>query len=416
MFEDKEWAQYLLGACRALQYAYNWYEAGDVSPEEAAEAFKVIIEDAPLNLRTCPNPAGGKIFRLNSSGKTQEYGDAGDWQDPTGDATIPPVPAREGGTPDDQKCLAAKNAAHVLELLYENITDSFNAGLDEAETATALTLGLVSLIGAEFAPITFALVTFFGIVFSVLYGALEFVGADLWDDTFTQALYCILLNCANNVDGVVTFDWDCFQAALSAQTTIVPLEFTQLRLFGQIEYLLLVIGGVDALNHAGATTAITDDDCSGCEATWCYKFDDTHRLSEWTAGYWNHATDTSSPTYSGGVWNSGDSPPRISYITLAWFFDTPVTITDAAILATTVPQTGGGMGIYVNGSDPTAPFAGGDGVQIFDWNGGYIAGTYGDVMSLNVTLRALDLGDPAFTSGDMQFSGLGDNPIGENNC
>lgn len=238
-----------------------------MSPEDAAEAFRVIVQDAPYNLRTCQNPAGGKIFRVNAAGRVQELSDAGEWQDPTGDATIPPVPEREGGTPDDQVCLAAKNAAHVLELLYENITDSFNEGLDEAEAATALTLTLVGLIGAEFAPITFALVTFFGIVFSVLYGVLEFVGADLWDADFTLALVCILQGCATNTDGVVTFDWECFENALAKQTTITDLTFEQLRLFGQIEYLLLVIGGADALNQAGATTAITDDDCSGCACT-----------------------------------------------------------------------------------------------------------------------------------------------------
>jgi len=243
---------------------YNWYEAGDLSPEEASEAFRVIVQDAPYNERTCPNPAGGKIFRINASGKTEELGDAGEWQDPTGDATIPPIPPREGSDPDII-CLAAKNAANVLQLLYENITDSFNTGLDEAEAATALTLTLVGLIGAEFAPITFALVTFFAIVFSVLYGVLEFVGADLWDEAFTNNLICILRDCASADAGVVTFDWECFQAALAAQTNVFSLTFEQLRLFGQIEYLLLVIGGIDALNTAGATTAITDDVCDcGC--------------------------------------------------------------------------------------------------------------------------------------------------------
>lgn len=267
MFDDQEWSQYALGALSVLGNVYNWYEAGDMSPEAAAETFRVIVQEAPYNLRTCPNPAGGKIFRVNSSGHVQEYNDAGEWQDPTGDATIPPVPEREGGTPEDQICLAAKNAAHVLELLYENVTDSFNEGLDETEAATALVLGLVALIGAEFAPITFALVTFFSIIFSVLYGVLEFVGADLWDETFTLTLVCILQGCASNDDGVVTFDWDCFEAALAKQTNVFDLTFEQLRLFGQIEYLLLVIGGVDALNAAGATTAITDDDCSGCACT-----------------------------------------------------------------------------------------------------------------------------------------------------
>lgn len=273
-----------MGALEGLQYAYNWYESGDLSTEAAAEAFRLIVQDAPYNTRTCPNPAGGKIFRISSTGKVQEYGDPGVWQDPSGDATIPPIPAREGGTEADQKCLASKNAAHILELLYENITDSFNEGLDSTEAATALVLGIISLIGVEFAPITFALVTFFSIIFGVLYGILEFVGADLWDDTFTEALTCILLNCSTNVDGVVTFDWDCFQNALASQVTIVPLTFDQLRLFGQIEYLLLVIGGVDALNTAGATTAITDDDCSFCEEIVCSEETDftDGELHDWT--------------------------------------------------------------------------------------------------------------------------------------
>lgn len=416
MFEDKEWGQYLLGAAKVLGDVYNWYEAGDLTPEEAAEKFRVIVQDAPYNPRTCPNPAGGKIFRIAQNGKVEEYGDAGEWQDPTGDATIPPVPEREGGTPDDQKCLAAKNAAHVLELLYENITDSFNEGLDSTEAATALVLGMVALIGAEFAPITFALVTFFSIIFGVLYGILEFVGADLWDETFTQVLTCILLDCATDVDGVVTFDWDCFNNALAAQVTIVPLTFDQLRLFGQIQYLLLVIGGVDALNQAGATTAITDDDCSACAATWCYNFDAANRLGDWLAGYWVHGGGETSPSFSSGVWNDGVSPSRISYINIYWEFASPITITDAGIIATTAPQMGGGQGIWINGSDPASPFGGGDGALIWGYNSGYVPGTYTGVNSISICLRALDIGMPAFDLSEMQFSGIGENPFGDDNC
>jgi len=263
-FDDREWAQFLLGAAKVLGDPFNWYEAGDMSTDEAAETFRLIVQDAPYNLRTCPNPAGGRIFRVDALGKVQELSDAGTWEEPSGDATIPPVPERSGGTPEDQICLAAKNAANTLELVYENLTDSFNEGLDATEAQTALVLGIVALIGAEFAPITFALVTFFSVVFGVLYGVLEFVGADLWTEDFTDALVCILRDCASNDAGVVTFDWDCFETALAKQTTVVPLTFDQLRLFGQIEYILQVIGGVDALNAAGATTAISDDDCSGC--------------------------------------------------------------------------------------------------------------------------------------------------------
>lgn len=268
LFDDTEYAQWILGALETLVYDYNFYESGDLSPSGAAEMFRGIIQDAPYNLKTCANPDGGKIFRVNAAGHVQELGDGNDWQDPSGDATIPPVPEREGGTEADQICLASKNAANVLQLLYEDLTDSFNEGLDEAEAATALTLTLVSLIGAEFAPITFALVTFFSIVFSVLYGILEFVGADLWDGDFTDNLVCILKGCAANDAGVVTFDWECFNNALAAQTNVFSLTFDQLRLFGQLEYILLVIGGVDALNAAGATTAITDDECP---CGWCYQ-------------------------------------------------------------------------------------------------------------------------------------------------
>lgn len=271
LFPDKEWAQYALGALDLLTVAYNWYEAGDLDTEEAAEAFRVIVQEAPYNTRSCQNPAGGKILRVAPNGHVQQLSDASEWEDPDGDYTIPPVPARTEGTPPDQICLAAKNAAHVLEVLYENVTDSFNDGLDQTEAATALTLTLIGLIGAEFAPITFALVTFFAIVFGVLYGLLEFIGADLWDTAFTNTIVCILQDCATNVDGVVTFDYDCFNNALAAQVNDFGLLFEQLRLFGQIQYLLLVIGGVDALNAAGATTAITDDDCSMCVEDHCFE-------------------------------------------------------------------------------------------------------------------------------------------------
>jgi len=52
LFDDPLWAQYVLGACRPLQYDYNWFEAGGLSPEEAAEAFRIIVDNAPYNLQS----------------------------------------------------------------------------------------------------------------------------------------------------------------------------------------------------------------------------------------------------------------------------------------------------------------------------------------------------------------------------
>jgi len=50
LFEDELWAQYILGACEPLTAEYNWYEAGDMLPEEASEALRLVIQQAPYNL------------------------------------------------------------------------------------------------------------------------------------------------------------------------------------------------------------------------------------------------------------------------------------------------------------------------------------------------------------------------------
>jgi len=51
LFNDPLWAQYILGACKPLGLEYNWYEAGDLLPAEASEAFRLIVEQAPYNLQ-----------------------------------------------------------------------------------------------------------------------------------------------------------------------------------------------------------------------------------------------------------------------------------------------------------------------------------------------------------------------------
>ncbi len=299
-FPDKQWSQYVLGALSVLGVGYNWYKSGELDVDEAAEAFRTIVQDAPYNLKTCSNPDGGKIIRVAPSGHVQQLSDVNTWEDPTGDYAIPPVPARTGGTVPDQNCLAAKNAAHVLELLYENVSDSFNDGLSQAAAGVALIEAISLLVGVEFAPITFALVSVSAAIFGAFYTIMEFVTADLWDATFTDTLVCILLECLSNDDGVITFDWDCFNDKLAAQVTFTSLTFDQLRLFGQIQYLLFMVGGVDALNLAGATTAITDDNCDYCGA-WCIHVD----LTDNDGGFYDAPWWLNS-VYSAGVgWQSG---------------------------------------------------------------------------------------------------------------
>jgi len=47
---DNEWAGLILGAVQQLAYSYNWYQWGDMLPDEASEAFREIVDQAPYNL------------------------------------------------------------------------------------------------------------------------------------------------------------------------------------------------------------------------------------------------------------------------------------------------------------------------------------------------------------------------------
>jgi len=296
---DPAYGQLLLGAVQALSYAWNWYESGDLSPEEAADIFRQIVEQAPYELCGCTLPDGGRPIRINpTTGHLEELGDDGEWHEPSGDYAVPPIAAREGGTPEDQRCLAAANAAHVYELLYESMTDSISHGLEAAEAYTAMVGAFVAAVGWEFAPIAFSIAAFFLVVFQVAYQVVSFLTADVWDATFTDTLKCVLYDCSSDDEGIVTFDWLCVQNRLAEGTDALNLD--QLRLFNQLNFIMQVTGGADGLNLSGATTSIAEADCSDCAGSWCWVWD-TDALN---AGHdWAHSSDES---YS-QVYNSAPS-------------------------------------------------------------------------------------------------------------
>lgn len=295
---SEDWLGLLEGAAQVLLDEWRYYDWGAMSPAEAATAWNGIVLASYTNLCQCALPGGGKVIRLNpSTGHLEELGEDGEWDTPTGDYAVPPITPREGGTPEDQMCLAAANAANVLMILYESITDSIAGELETAEAYAALVTAFIAAVGWEFAPIAFAIAAFFLTVFAVVYEIVKLIGSDLWDETFTDVLKCALYGCASDEDGVITFDWDCTQRTLAAGTD--ALNFDQLRLFNQLNFIIQVIGGADGLNQAGATTAITDADCSGCAPTsWCYAWD-VDELSSWDNCFGRG-------TYSAGVgWVSG---------------------------------------------------------------------------------------------------------------
>jgi len=263
---DSEWLALFGGALTELTKTYNWQYSGGLTIDETVEKMTEIINNwyaSPCAM--CVTPGGYRAVRIGSSGHLEQLSPSGDWEAATDEYFIPPPAAREGGSEADQICLAAKNATNVLSQTYESLSESWGESLSEAEALTAFVGVIVGVVGFAFAPITFGIYAFFSAVFSILYTALEYLGADLWDEAFDNQMTCFLRDCANNDAGVVTFDYDCFVDKLNSLANDFLLSETQMRLYLQVSYILWFIGGIDALNLAARTTEITDDDCSFCD-------------------------------------------------------------------------------------------------------------------------------------------------------
>jgi len=137
--------------------------------------------------------------------------------------------------------------------------------LDQAQVAATLAAQAALFLGAAFGEITAPLVVIGQLLFQVVYESLEFIGADVWTEDFDEKFVCILYNCASSSTDVVHFDFECVTNGLAQNTDIADLTFAELRLFGQLIYILNFIGGSQALDAAGATDAVSDPDCSACE-------------------------------------------------------------------------------------------------------------------------------------------------------
>jgi len=416
---NSQWLSLISGALTELTLPYNWEKFGTLTVNQTVSAMRDILDGYYSDeCGNCETPGGYRIIRINNQGHVEELNSDGEWQDATGEYHIPPPEARTGGTEADQVCLAAKNAVNVLEQLYENLTDSWNSHLDDAEAQTAFILALIGLVGFEFAPITWGIVAFFTAVFSALYTALEFLGADLWDTAVSQQITCFLVECATNVDGVVTFDYECFLHNLTELTNNFSLTESQLRLYLQISYMLYFIGGIDGLNLAGATTAITDDDCSDCDESWCYDVDltatawilDVHTQAGWSAPFGHYETGVGyvadtiyNPASGYGTLLELEIDPAYAanYRNVFVYFDW---------VAGTNPQPG-----YV-GFDADLAFTGTipNGLNMMSWSG-----NVNDPGKFDMQLN------PGFSSSPpggsvvvyrITFTGKNDNPYGETNC
>jgi len=313
---DPAWYGLLMGALSALTNPDNYQQfEGGLTPQQAADCFFNILEttyeNAEDGCNVCTLPDGTPIIRIAAGGAVEQLTPEG-WQTPTGDMTPPDIPPREGGTPQDQMCLAAANATNAFKLLYENLSDSYAGGLTSAEALTELLLAIAAIIAAAVALWAAAIIALVAIVWEIIYDTLEFVTADLWTTDFDDIFKCILLGCATNTAGVITFDYDCVIANLAAQTDpLSSLTADQLRLFGQLAYILQFIGA-EGLNAAGATTAIAVDTCV---CFWCYTFRfATAGAESWTPIVTNPGGYAS--TIGGSGWVNWTGKPTTSWYTL----------------------------------------------------------------------------------------------------
>jgi len=360
---SSEWLAFFGGALTELTKTWNWEAFGSVSVEDTVDKMAEIINTWYTEACTaCETPGGYRVIRIGAGGHVEQLDDNGDWVDATDDYHIPLPEAREDGTEADQICLAAKNAVNGLQLLYENLSDSWNADLDEAEAITAIVEFFALTFGFVIAPITYGIAAFFLPIFVTMYALVEFVIADLWDENVSKQLECFLVNCATNTAGVVTFDYDCFTTNLRDNINFFDLTEDQLRLYLQISYLLYFIGGADGLNFAGGATAITDDDCSFCSDEWCVVADFSIEDYGFISACFEFPSATCDATYASGTWHdtlgsTGNGITRFCLIEIQFpqaYHFTQVN-SDCYVTGTGAPMTMGSS-IYANsaGGSPNA--------------------------------------------------------------
>lgn len=285
---NKEWLGVFNSALLEMLRPYNWeqVENADLTIEQSIAICEAILAEFFLTPEcaddgACLQPSGSRVIRLNSAGHFEQLANGG-WIEPTDDYAVPAVPDRAETTPEDRRCAAAANAANVLKATYEAVTDAINLGLDEAEIQAAFVAVLLTLIGAWLSLAALALLAILASLFRAFIEIAEFMTIDLWDEDFDEVLECLLYSCSTDTDDVVTFDLDCISENYAATVDLLnPNALDQLRLYGQIWFMLSVIG-VDGLNAAGATTAITDMDCTECQE-WCHEFDFEFDDGGWAA-------------------------------------------------------------------------------------------------------------------------------------
>lgn len=342
---NADWLAIVSGALTELVKVYNWEQGGSVTVSDAVQAMQDMIDQYYLGcIGECELPEGGAIIRVSPDGTLEQLVD-GEWVAPTGDYEIPPTPAREEPTAEERRCLAAANAAATLKVFYEDVADAWAHSLSVADAQVQLTATIVGAVGLVFGLISGSVIAFAGAIWAAAYELVEFVTADVWTSGFDQELQCVLYDCTSDDAGVVHFDYNCVLEALAHRVDIFDPTISELRLFGQVAWLLSQIG-VEGLDAAGATTAV---ETAECECEWCIEWLPEHG-TDWELVAFSGVT----ATYEGGkfVGASTGGGSSAGGVLLKALLEVTGTVTHFEIsfewLKTVADTTTNGVGLYVD--------------------------------------------------------------------
>lgn len=168
-----------------------------------------------------------------------------------------PVPPREEINAE-ALCLAAANAVNVLVALHQEVTTQVQAGINNPLVIAA---SLVAFFAAliVYPPAAAAISLIIAPLVLLLYG----LSINDFTEEIQESLICMLFeNAEQDEEGVVTFDFATVLSLVQANAGIGDM-------WRALDYYMQIIAE-DGLNRAGATTAITDYDCTPCLMLWCY--------------------------------------------------------------------------------------------------------------------------------------------------
>lgn len=301
---------------------------------------------------------------------------------------------------EDARCDAAARQAALWHETYDRFIDS----TDAAQFASIVLQIALTLVGTGLGVVAGALLALFILVADALIAIGKSTMEAAFDDSVWDGVLCIIY-CSIGEDGSV-----------SAEQLADIYDGINAQYPGTVYNTLILIGqlfGEVLLSNASVERDETGD-CTDCECAWCYHFDDTTGWGDWVSTFWNNSGCDTVAAYGSGAWQSGAAYQNsnctgnfVSYVHLRYVFAEPVFITDAAVYCPSNPTN---RQVYANGDGSV--FSGTGIWSNGTWSGG--AGVMCD--SVDILCYMAVNNHTTFAVDAAQFSGVGDNPFGENNC